>query len=393
MSTYLKNMAGYKYNQLKSKTYDEIQKMFGKEMKRVNIFIDMDTELVKGSKTRVQESSSKRAGTELEPEVAKKHMEIVIDEEEVTVNAIPLATKPLIFVEYKIVKEGKIGYFQVIRADGSSKGPEEEYERVLWGDLKVIFEPDIESEVWRSVEGHNATVWKLFDSRGVHSVRFKNLHIFMLVEKKYPLTPAIITGMLNKKLQVDQWNEMSYQLLKLLVKQQKNPGSGRIVRIKSLLMLLGVNTTKVRVTAVKHNLVFDKTTAWNEFSSTMASAIICLATNQNFNFSKYIFDNMMKNLEGRVKFLMFLRFVQVFLDKQVEGRSKHKGIYVTPSHTKKVFANMKRPGKGFFGKVTPLFQTMMVQAPEDMGKDLIALTDPYPTPIITQPSSSKPQKK
>ncbi|GKE58367.1 hypothetical protein Tco_1497552, partial [Tanacetum coccineum] len=35
-----------------------------------------------------------------------------------------------------------------------------------------------------------------------------------------------------------------------------------------------------------------KTTAWNEFSSTMASAIICLATNQNFNLSKYIFDDM-----------------------------------------------------------------------------------------------------
>ncbi|GKC99782.1 hypothetical protein Tco_1170057 [Tanacetum coccineum] len=41
-----------------------------------------------------------------------------------------------------------------------------------------------------------------------------------------------------------------------------------------------------------------KTTAWNKFSSTMASAIICLATNQNFNFSKYIFDNLVKNLEG-----------------------------------------------------------------------------------------------
>ncbi|GJU88351.1 putative ribonuclease H-like domain-containing protein [Tanacetum coccineum] len=35
-----------------------------------------------------------------------------------------------------------------------------------------------------------------------------------------------------------------------------------------------------------------KTTAWNEFSSTMASAIICLATNQKFNFSKCIFDAM-----------------------------------------------------------------------------------------------------
>ncbi|GJU92934.1 hypothetical protein Tco_1317690 [Tanacetum coccineum] len=43
-----------------------------------------------------------------------------------------------------------------------------------------------------------------------------------------------------------------------------------------------------------------KTTAWNEFSSTMASAVICLATNQKFNFSKYIFDNMVKNLEEPV---------------------------------------------------------------------------------------------
>ncbi|GJQ91287.1 hypothetical protein Tco_0002426 [Tanacetum coccineum] len=136
-----------------------------------------------------------------------------------------------------------------------------------------------------------------------------------------------------------------------------------------------------------------KTTAWNEFSSTMASAIICLATNQKFNFSKYIFDNMMKNLEGGVKFLMYPRFVQVFLDKQVEGMSKHKGIYVTPSHTKKIFANMKREGKGFSGRITPLFQTMMVQAPEDMGEDSAAPTDSHSTPIITQPSSSKPQKK
>ncbi|GJR27517.1 retrovirus-related pol polyprotein from transposon TNT 1-94 [Tanacetum coccineum] len=46
-----------------------------------------------------------------------------------------------------------------------------------------------------------------------------------------------------------------------------------------------------------------KTTAWNEFSSTMASAIICLATKQKFNFSKYIFDNMVKNLESMGKFL------------------------------------------------------------------------------------------
>ncbi|GJS57979.1 putative ribonuclease H-like domain-containing protein [Tanacetum coccineum] len=45
-------------------------------------------------------------------------------------------------------------------------------------------------------------------------------------------------------------------------------------------------------------LMGSKTTAWNEFSSTMASAIICLATNQKFNFSKYIFESMVKNLDN-----------------------------------------------------------------------------------------------
>ncbi|GJV85256.1 putative ribonuclease H-like domain-containing protein [Tanacetum coccineum] len=47
-----------------------------------------------------------------------------------------------------------------------------------------------------------------------------------------------------------------------------------------------------------------KSTAWNEFSSSMASLIICLATNQKFNMSKYIFDAMVKHLDGGVKFLL-----------------------------------------------------------------------------------------
>ncbi|GKE62429.1 hypothetical protein Tco_1512796, partial [Tanacetum coccineum] len=157
----------------------------------------------------------------------KKNTEIVPNDE-VAIDVIPLATKPLIIVEWKIIKEGKIGYFQIIRADGIKAKHgltrlEEAYERVLWGDLKVTFEPDVESEVWRNLQGHKVTVWKLFSSSGVHFVRFQNLHIFMLVEKKYPLTPATITTMLKKKLQTDHWNEMCYQLLKLMTKLVKNP--------------------------------------------------------------------------------------------------------------------------------------------------------------------------
>ncbi|GJX15291.1 hypothetical protein Tco_0207049 [Tanacetum coccineum] len=64
----------------------------------------------------------------------------------------------------------------------------------------------------------------------------------------------------------------------------------------------------------------------------------------------------------------------------------HNRIYIAPSHTKKVFANMKRQGKDFSGRVTPLFLTMMVQAQQEQGEG-------SDMPTITQPSSSQPLKK
>ncbi|GJU87097.1 hypothetical protein Tco_1294643 [Tanacetum coccineum] len=72
-------------------------------------------------------------------------MKVIPDEEEVAVDAIPLATKPPSIINWKILKEGKISYYQIIRADGSLKRPEEGYERVgrivrikrLLDDLRV----------------------------------------------------------------------------------------------------------------------------------------------------------------------------------------------------------------------------------------------------------------
>ncbi|GKD36490.1 hypothetical protein Tco_1251999 [Tanacetum coccineum] len=140
MSTYLKNIARFKHSQLKSKSCDEIHKLFDKEMKRVNTFVDMNSEVVKGSETRTEESS-KRAGDELESDKSKKqkidehvevknddqkeaemkrHIEIVKDDE-LAIDAIPLATKPPVIVVYQIDKNGRMGYFKLTRADGSSK--------------------------------------------------------------------------------------------------------------------------------------------------------------------------------------------------------------------------------------------------------------------------------
>ncbi|GKC52355.1 putative ribonuclease H-like domain-containing protein, partial [Tanacetum coccineum] len=164
-----------------------------------------------------------------------------------------------------------------------------------------------------------------------------------------------------------------------------------------------VDRKKVIVTkaSIRRDLQLDdesaKTTARNEFSSTMASTIICLATNQKFNFSKYIFESMVKNLNNVGKFLMYPRFVQVFLDNQLEEMETHNRTYIAPSHTKNIFANMRRQGKDFSGRVTPLFPTMVVQAQEEMGEGLAMPTDPHHTPIITQPQrkqkSRRPKRK
>ncbi|GJU59766.1 putative ribonuclease H-like domain-containing protein [Tanacetum coccineum] len=79
MSTYLKNMAGYKNTQLKNRSFEEIQMLFEKEMKRVNIFVDMDAELVKGSETI--ESKVDRAVPELAAGSSKRDAEEKLDQE------------------------------------------------------------------------------------------------------------------------------------------------------------------------------------------------------------------------------------------------------------------------------------------------------------------------
>ncbi|GJU79484.1 hypothetical protein Tco_1281849 [Tanacetum coccineum] len=61
--------------------------------------------------------------------------------------------------------------WKLIKTKHGDSRPEDDHEKVLWGDLKVMFEPDIKSDVWRNLQGYKVTIWKLFDSCGVHFVR------------------------------------------------------------------------------------------------------------------------------------------------------------------------------------------------------------------------------
>ncbi|GKC38935.1 hypothetical protein Tco_1051319 [Tanacetum coccineum] len=72
ISTYLKNMGGYKHNQLKSKSYEENQKLFDNEMRRVNTFIPMDSEEEKAKGSRKKMLGKKREKKEQQQESSKR---------------------------------------------------------------------------------------------------------------------------------------------------------------------------------------------------------------------------------------------------------------------------------------------------------------------------------
>nr|GEY88183.1 hypothetical protein [Tanacetum cinerariifolium] len=136
-------MEEYKLKDLKLKEFDSIKKMLDKAFKRVNTFEDFKTELVEGKE--------KRAGTELIQEITKKQ-------------------KSLKIADWKIYKEERKSYYQIMRADGESQmymvfsqmlksfdredledqyklvkakyestRPMEDFDLLLWGDLKLMF--------------------------------------------------------------------------------------------------------------------------------------------------------------------------------------------------------------------------------------------------------------
>ncbi|GJR17176.1 hypothetical protein Tco_0965703 [Tanacetum coccineum] len=119
-----------------------------------------------------------------------------------------------------------------------------------------------------------------------------------------------------------------------------------------------------------------KKTAWEQFSSNIATAIISLATNRTFNFSKMIFEGMVKNLDSR-KFLMYPRFIQIFLNKHKRHLLPHKRTYVAPTLTQKLFSNMRRVSKGYTGVDIPLFPTMLT-APESSPSRITSLPSLLP---------------
>ncbi|GJW00355.1 hypothetical protein Tco_1555606, partial [Tanacetum coccineum] len=177
--------------------------------------------ILKKKKIVKRKESTKRQ--KIEDDVGKEELKAYLDlvpREEFAMEIESLATKyPIVDWKTHVLTENFM-YYQIFRADGSSKNYKifsemlDDFDRQD-GDLKILFEPDKEDEVWWNQHEYNLISWRLFDSCGIHILLMNNgISIHIMIEKKYPLTQEMLSKMLSRKLEVDHENEMAFELLR-----------------------------------------------------------------------------------------------------------------------------------------------------------------------------------
>ncbi|GJS58221.1 hypothetical protein Tco_0653005 [Tanacetum coccineum] len=158
MMNYLKNQGTWKLTQLKKLSFEEVKEEFDKLVKQKQRIDVSDTE-EKGGKVK-EEELVKRVGKR-KKQKARKGISInkspqgdskTNKEESVeAMNPTPLDTKSNIVANWKIFQQGERSIYQIIRANGAdtkygTNRPEDAYDRVLWSDLRTMFDPPLNED-------------------------------------------------------------------------------------------------------------------------------------------------------------------------------------------------------------------------------------------------------
>nr|GFB65366.1 hypothetical protein [Tanacetum cinerariifolium] len=126
---------------------------------------DEEEILAREKAEKLVEGKEKRAGTELIQEITKKQkveddketaelkqfMKIIPDEEEIEIDVIPLSVNQML---KSSDKEDLEDLYKLEKAKYESTRPVEDLDLLLWGDLKSMFEPHVEDEVWKMQQGY-----------------------------------------------------------------------------------------------------------------------------------------------------------------------------------------------------------------------------------------------
>ncbi|GKD15623.1 hypothetical protein Tco_1200030, partial [Tanacetum coccineum] len=280
MMTYLKHVGNFKHAELKIKKFEEVQALYEKIKRSDEDFISIgsaeDERLIKRMNEKGVDSSKDEMIKEESKEEVKKESKAEVQEEskeEESTRKRKLVPDEQKEVDYEIlerkypIKEWKTEYlgtkpqtdkaeqvkeinqnvvirsnrqkryfstlmrvlsifdredlnavYQLVMDRFQDEMPEG-FDRVLWGDLMIMFNPDDENEFWNSQLDWNIMSWKLHSSSGVHTlVTETGLVIHMLVEKKYPLRKEVLVQMLKLKLESEEDSTMALELIRLIKK-------------------------------------------------------------------------------------------------------------------------------------------------------------------------------
>nr|GEX91906.1 hypothetical protein [Tanacetum cinerariifolium] len=237
--TVIKSNLVWKVKDFRGMTFEEIEAKF-------------TTESVKKLKTSEEVPEDVKTLDEVLEEKVKEMMQLV-PIEEVYVEALQVK-HPII--DWKVHTEGQRSYWKITRLGGSSasyqffvdmlkhldredlnqlwalmkeslsiRPPTNDKEMELWVELKKLYEPDNEDQLWTHTQNlmHALVEWKLYDTCGVHHVTSKDKEIFILVEKDYPLRKGLAIGMISYKLQVENYSKMANDLILKIYKIANSP--------------------------------------------------------------------------------------------------------------------------------------------------------------------------
>nr|GEX76533.1 synaptobrevin, longin-like domain protein [Tanacetum cinerariifolium] len=218
----------------------------------ISDLVSLEQESVKKLKTSEEVPEEVKSPDEVPEEKVKEMMQLV-PIKKVYVESLQVK-HPII--DWKVHTEGQRSFWKITRLGGSSasyqifvdmlkhldredlnrllsivkeslsnRPPISDKEMELWVELKRLYEPDDEDQLWTHTQNlmHAPVKWKLYDTCGVHHVTAKDKEIFILGEKDYPFRKGLAIGMISYKLQVENYSNMANDLILKIYKIASSP--------------------------------------------------------------------------------------------------------------------------------------------------------------------------
>ncbi|GJT58487.1 hypothetical protein Tco_1002020 [Tanacetum coccineum] len=219
MMNYLKNQGTWKLVQLRKLSFEEVKEEFDKLVKQIESFVPMSFEEVKEEFDKLvkqiesfvpisfeaTKANLKRFGEELQTKTLKRLKEEKDD-------------------EAKDVKPTKMDdlteLYRIVMKRYGMDGPEDKLEKEFWKCLRTMFEEPLSTDpIWSEIGQKRIISWRYYDTCRAHCLNLESMDVYMLSDRKYPLSAEMCQTMLKMKLLDGRMNEDCYRLLKMMEKQ------------------------------------------------------------------------------------------------------------------------------------------------------------------------------